>query len=70
MTRYCICHLQEERHEAVLSENVKADEPRMRCHISGWEDHPSSKLQLIDFSTGIMNGYELGSGESHNSVYS
>lgn len=58
VTSYCRCHLQEQRHEVVLSENVKADEPRMRRHVSGWEDHTSSKLKLIDFATGIMNGYE------------
>lgn len=54
------CHLQEERHKVVLSGKVKADEHRMRCHshTSGWEDHAPSNLKLVDFSTGVMNGYD------------
>lgn len=58
VTSYCVCHLQEERHKVVLFENVMADEPRMSRHVSGWEDHTFSKLKLIDFAPGIMNGYE------------
>lgn len=41
----------------------------MRCHISGWEDHTFSKLKLIDFATGIMNGYDTWGLESHKTAY-
>lgn len=69
VTSYLIRRLQKERHKVVLSGKVKADEHRVRYHISGWEDHASSNLKFIDFATGIMNGYNTWGLESDPMAY-
>lgn len=48
---------------------MKADEHRVRYHISGLEDHASSNLKFIDFATGIMNGYDTWGLESDPMAY-